>query len=208
MAMIKRINGLVVGSLCSLALTGTVHGGGFDYSYAELTYYYNDSDFVEGDGFNVRLSSGLYEYVHLRGSFTRVNMDNFDPPPNVGVKKVDKSEFGLGLGMNYPLVKWLDAVVGAEYLYQNFSGDNRNTEHGYRVDVGARVSPFKRVELELGYLYQDSAPDSQNSEGRHGFFVGPTIKINKTFAVTARTQMADADEGDEKEYFIGLRAMF
>lgn len=205
--MNKTINGLMAGSLCSLAMIGTVHGGGFDYSYADLTYYYNDSDFVDGDGFNVRLSFAVHEYVQLRGSFTHAALDSFDPKPGPDVNNVDKDEFGIGFGVNYSLTDWLDAIGGWEYVIESFSKDKNNTEEGYRFDVGVRVQPMKRLELTAGYLYQDTSPNTRNSS-RNGFFIGPTIQIAKKFAIVARTHMADADDGDEKEYFVGLRALF
>jgi opacity protein-like surface antigen len=158
---------LLVG-LTALPLVATADG--FDYSFIEGGYFsseLDDSD-VDGDGFGIKGSFALTDTLHFFADYTTRDF-----------KRVDMSQYDLGLGAHWGLQQNLDFVgelgyVKAEVEVDTPFGSFEADEDGFGVGAGLRFRAGRKVELDgmIKYVNLDDSDTSLSLGGRYYFSPG------------------------------------
>jgi hypothetical protein len=179
--------------------------GGFNYTYADAGYRNVDSDSFSGDGFQVGLSYGATDYIHVVGSYSRLWVDDIDYASDVDV---DIDEFVIGFGGHYSITDKIDLVGEIAYVDDEYTGDARpyglgykaninESEEGYQATLYGRIQVLEKLEMTPHVVYRD-LEDSDT-----GFGLGLVYDLTKKFAVRVRgTHFSD---DSTTNLFVGLR---
>ena len=198
---------LGIAAAASLAVfSQTTAARGFDYTYADAGYRNVDSDNYSGDGFQVGLSYGATDYMHIVGTYSRLWVDDIDGASNVDV---DIDEFTIGFGGHYSITDKIDLVGEIAYVDDEYTGDAKpdvlgyktninESEEGYQATVYGRIQALKKLEMTPHIVYRD-VEDSET-----GFGLGLVYDLTKKFAIRARATSFNGDN-DTTNLFLGLR---
>ncbi len=170
---------------------------GLAQSYADVGYTRYSGDDYDYDGATVDATFSIFEYVSLRGGYTRGWTDSF-PQDRDESGDPDLNDFQFGVRPHYSFSKQLDVFADLLYNNKKFNGDGSKTEIGGIYGAGVRYLILPRLELDLGGEYRSADIDS-------GFLVvGGTFKVNKVLGISVKTEQAS----DDQFYFAGLRLFF
>lgn len=179
--------------------------GGFNYTYADAGYRNVDSDSFSGDGFQVGLSYGATDYIHIVANYSRLWVDDIDYASDVDV---DIDEFVIGFGGHYSITDKIDLVGEIAYVDDEYTGDARpyglgykaninESEEGYQATLYGRIQVLEKLEMTPHVVYRD-LEDSDT-----GFGLGLVYDLTKKFAVRVRgTHFSD---DSTTNLFVGLR---
>jgi hypothetical protein len=148
---------------------------GLAQSFADVGYTRFSGDDYDYDGATVDATFGIFDYVSLRGSFTRGWTDSY--PKERDPDDPDLDDFRMGLRPHYSFSKELDVYVDLLFNNKQFDGDRSNNETGGVYGAGVRYLMFKKLELTLGGEYRGADVDA-------GFLmVGGTFKVTKKWVL-------------------------
>jgi len=236
----------VIYKKCTLAsLMGLVLASGvataaedLSYSYIEGDYILQDSDLLEdndftddflddtddGDGYGVRGSFAVSEYLFLFGKYSSTESEfTFrDDSGTVYPQDEDVKTLKLGLGWHMPLTDAMDLVVTGAYTdidYGDFNlGANENDDlnsrddlenalddlnddssDGFVVDAGVRAQALTWLEAGGGVRYVDV--DSGDNTSVFGNLL---FEMTQNFGINAEVDIGD----NVNTYELGLRYSF
>ncbi len=167
---------------------------GLAQSFVDAGYTRYSGDDYDYDGPTVDAAFGIFEYVSLRGGYTRGWTDSF-PEDRDPSGDPDLDDFRFGLRPHYSFSKNLDVYADLLFNNKKFDGDKQETETGGIYGAGVRYLILPRLELDLGGEYQGADVDTAL------FKAGGTFKATKRLGISVRTHQAS----DDQYYFAGLR---
>ena len=182
--------------VCFIALIASPAwaGKGMSQSYADVGYLH-----VNGDDFDIKPAGNIdgvfsiFDFLALRGGFTRGATDDFpgDSP--------DFTEFRGGIRPYYNFTDKFNAYADIIRFNNKLNG-NQTTESdkGVIYAVGIRYQLFKRGELNLAGEYRGG------DLNKYFIVMGPTIKLTKKLSLTLRTSQASGHQ----DYFGAIRFDF
>jgi hypothetical protein len=185
---------------CVLLATVSAGAGaaGFNYSYAELGYTKLNSDPLDASGANAELSLAAGNYVHIKGGYSRLWVDNVKGSNN---DNIDIDSFRIGMGGNYSVHEKVDLTGTVSFVDNENSGDNNNSDRGYEAEFGARVQALQKLEMtpSIVRVHTDNYQDT-------GYSLGLVYALNKKFAL--RTRVRRFNDDDVTDFFAGVRLNF
>jgi hypothetical protein len=187
-----------LGCVLLLAVSQATNARGFDYSYAEVGYTNFKSDPVDASGVNTELSIAAGDYVHIKGGYSRLWVDNVK---GSNKDNIDIDSFRIGMGGNYTIHEKIDLTGTVSYLDNENTGDNNNSERGYEAEFGARVQALKNLEMtpSIVRVHTDNFEDT-------GYSLGLVYALNKKWAL--RTRVRKFSDDDVTDFFAGVRLNF
>ena len=147
----KAVKALLVCALALLSLPALA-ARGFDYSYADVGYFYVNGEDYDMNSGQVDMSFGVQKYVALRLGYIRGRTNGF-PEDKDPSGDPDVNEFRAGLEPHFKLAKSLDLYADAMVFTTKFNGDRSSTDTGGIYGAGLRYRVFKRLELRVGGEY-------------------------------------------------------
>jgi hypothetical protein len=189
----KVLGTFLLSSLVCFASTGWARG--LPQSYADVGYLHGETDDFDIEGAAIDASFGIFEYVNLRGGFTRAKTDGFpgDTP--------DFTEFRGGFRPHYSFTDNLDVFADVMAFNNKLNGNNngtRSTDIGMLYRGGIRYRLFKRAELQFAGEYRGG------DQNETFLVVGPVIKLTKNMHLNLKTNQSS----DNSDYFAGIRIEF
>ena len=180
------------------ALTAPVFAAkGLAQSYADVSYAVYSGDDYDYDGVSIDAVFGIFDYVSLRGVYTRGWIDSF-PRDRDPQDDPDLDDFRVGLRPHYSFSKELDVYADLLFNWKKFRGDRSSTETGAVYAAGVRYLLLPKLEVILGGEYRGADVDA-------GFgTVGGTFKVNKYLGISVKTNQST----DDQDYFAGFRLFF
>ncbi|MGB7930970.1 MAG: outer membrane beta-barrel protein [Gammaproteobacteria bacterium] len=171
---------------------------GFNYSYAELGYMKINSDPIDASGVNTELSIAAGDYVHIKGGYSRLWVDNVK---GSNKDSIDIDSFRIGMGGNFSVHEKVDITGTASFVDNEYSGDNNNSDRGYELEFGARVQALQKLEMtpSIVRVHTDNYEDT-------GYSLGLVYALNKQFSL--RTRVRRFNDDDVTDFFAGVRLNF
>jgi Outer membrane protein beta-barrel domain len=171
---------------------------GFNYSYAELGYTKINSDPVDASGATAELSIAAGDYVHLKGGYSRLWVDNVK---GSNKDNIDIDSFRIGMGGNFSVHEKVDLTGTASFIDNEYSGDSNNSDRGYELEFGARVQALKKLEMTPSVI----RVHTDNYEAT-GYSLGLVYALNKQYSI--RTRVRRFSDDDVTDFFAGVRLDF
>jgi hypothetical protein len=185
---------------CALLAAVSVGAGaaGFNYSYAELGYTNYSSDPIDASGANAELSIAAGDYIHLKGGYSRLWVDNVK---GSNKDNIDIDSFRIGMGGNYSVHEKVDLTADLSYVDNEYSGDSNNSDRGYEAEFGARVQALQKLEMtpSIVRVHTDNYQDT-------GYSLGLVYALNKQFSL--RTRVRRFGDDNVTDFFAGVRLNF
>ena len=203
--MIRNWRCAVVGGGLLAAVTTAAGAAGFNYSYAEIGFTSINSDPLDAKGGTAELSLAAGDYVHVRGSYSHFNDADLYrkgfPYWTTNNLNVDIDSFSIGIGGNYPVHKKVDLTATLNYLDNELTGDNNNSDRGYEIEAGARVQALKKLEMTPSLV----RVNIDNFDAT-GYSLGLVYALNKQYSI--RTRVRKFSDDDVTDFFAGVRLNF
>jgi hypothetical protein len=182
--------GLVWGAVAALSLSVPAFADEFSYSYLDLGYINTQYDGGgNSDGLGVGGSLKLTDRLHLIGSYTTEDLEDFD---------IDAKSYTIGAGLRWPLSPNLDIQSTLSYIHTDIgSSFGSFDDDGLQVGLGLRGRVAPQLELTGKLLYTDfdkGGNDTSPSFGARYYF-------NNNFAIVADATLFDGGN----QYFLGGR---
>ena len=196
--MIKNRFIAALGCALLAAVSQATNAKGFNYSYAELGYTNISSDPMDASGATTELSIAAGDYVHVKGGYSRLWVDNVNGGGN---DNIDIDSFRIGMGGNYSVHEKVDLTGTVSFVDNENSGNNNNSERGYEMEFGGRVQALQKLEMtpSLVRVHTDNYEDT-------GYSLGLVYALNKQFSL--RTRMRKFSDDNVTDFFAGVRLNF
>ncbi len=196
--MIKSRFIAALGCVLLAAVSQGTSAKGFNYSYAELGYTNINSDPMDASGATTELSIAAGDYVHVKGGYSRLWVDNVKGSSN---DNIDIDSFRIGMGGNYSVHEKVDLTGTVSFVDNENSGNNNNSERGYEMEFGGRVQALQKLEMtpSIVRVHTDNYEDT-------GYSLGLVYALNKQYSL--RTRVRRFSDNDVTDFFAGVRLNF
>ncbi len=191
-----------------MLLPAVVWADGPNYTYVGASYEWTDSKFGIDpsdaatfnngsiEGVSIEGSLGILSWLHIAGEYFTGDCADCGSTGDGGTTDLDFDGYQVGAGLNFGLNDQVDFILRGYYVDVDL---NKLIGDGWAAEGQLRSQFSDKVELEIGYVYQD-IDTVQNSD----LNVGLIYWVWDGIALTARGTVAGSDAG----FDLGFRWYF